>query len=393
MQLTNDQYYGLSELDKWYSKYQHQYIDIAGVIGTGTWDLVQAFIANEQFDPREVMYLSYNQKQVLELAAKKYHAYYINGIIYNYTRIVDFNSLPILNPDSNAIEYKWKKEVKKKIDSKYKLIVILDSVLLNERTLRDIGSFGLPIILMRDPVLLPAPDSYTFLRSPNIKLREVHPLYSASPITHFAHTILNGESIKPGNYDIVSVIPKKQMNLYNLKSSDMTITMSEKVRNNINMIYREKILKQRTNVNILNEKIVVTKDMYGHRLVNEDEKKIKLYLMRGMVGYISKINRHAPGTKYIPIEFRPEFYYDPFDELILDRHKLNGIEAKSRQLIPDEIFYAEYAYALTPSLARLSHWDKITLISDPIENADDELMRRMMYTGITRAKKSLTMLI
>lgn len=394
MQLTSDQYQGLSYLAKWYSKYQHQYIDIAGVIGTGTWDLVQAFIDNEQFDPREVMYLSYNQKQVLELAAKKYHAYYINGIIYNYTRIVDFNSLPILNPTSNAIEYTWRKELKKKIDSKYKLIVVMDSVLLNEKTLRDIGSFGLPIILLRDPVLLPAPDSYTFLRSPNIKLREVHPQYTSNPIIHFAHKVLNKESLKPGNYDIVSIIPKRQMNLYNLKSCDMTITMSEKVRNNINMIYREKILKQKTNVNILNEKIIVTKDMYGHRLVNEDEKKIKLYLMRGMVGYISKINKHVPGTKYIPIEFRPEFYYDPFDELVLDRHALNNIEAKSRQLIPDEIFYAEYAYALTPPLARLSHWDKVTLIRDPLfEEADDELMKRMVYTGITRAKKSLTIMI
>lgn len=394
MQLTSDQYQGLSYLAKWYSKYQHQYIDIAGVIGTGTWDLVQAFIDNEQFDPREVMYLSYNQKQVLELAAKKYHAYYINGIIYNYTRIVDFNSLPILNPTSNAIEYTWRKELRKKIDSKYKLIVVMDSVLLNEKTLRDIGSFGLPIILLRDPVLLPAPDSYTFLRSPNIKLREVHPQYTSNPIIHFAHKVLNNESLKPGNYDIVSIIPKRQMNLYNLKSCDMTITMSEKVRNNINMIYREKILKQKTNVNILNEKIIVTKDMYGHRLVNEDEKKIKLYLMRGMVGYISKINKHVPGTKYIPIEFRPEFYYDPFDELVLDRHALNNIEAKSRQLIPDEIFYAEYAYALTPPLARLSHWDKVTLIRDPLfEEADDELMKRMVYTGITRAKKSLTIMI
>ena len=98
MELTNDQYFGLSELEKWYSKYQHQFIDVAGVIGTGTWDLVQAFITNKQFDPREVMYLSYNQKQVLELAAKRYHAYYINGIIYNYTRIVDFDSLPVINP-------------------------------------------------------------------------------------------------------------------------------------------------------------------------------------------------------------------------------------------------------------------------------------------------------
>ena len=61
--LTNDQYEALSILQKWYRKYQHQFIDIAGVIGTGTWDLVQKFIDLEDLDMREVMYLSYDQKQ------------------------------------------------------------------------------------------------------------------------------------------------------------------------------------------------------------------------------------------------------------------------------------------------------------------------------------------
>ena len=81
-----------------------------------------------------VSYMGAQDEAKKELAAKKYHAYYINGIIYNYTRIVDFNSLPILNPTSNAIEYTWRKELRKKIDSKYKLIVVMDSVLLNEKT-------------------------------------------------------------------------------------------------------------------------------------------------------------------------------------------------------------------------------------------------------------------
>lgn len=393
MELTNDQYYGLSILEKWYRKYQHQFIDVAGVIGTGTWDLVQAFIMNEQFDPREVMYLSYNQKQVLELAAKRYHAYYINGIIYNYIRIVDFESLPIINPNSSIMEYQWKKELKKKIDKKYKIIIVLDSVLMNDQTLKDLASFGLPIILIRDPALIPAPDSYTFLRDPNIMLRELHPNYAHSPINYFAHKILKGERINPGSFDTVSVIPKKQMNLYNIKSADMVISMSNEVRGKINSIYREKILKQKTNVNVLNERVIVTENMYAHRIVNQDEKKIKLYLTKGLVGYLSKINRHASSTKYVSVEFRPSFYHEAFDDLSLDRHYLNNVTTNSRQIIPDEIFRVEYAYALTSSLARLSHWDKVTLIADHPEEDDSELQRRLLYTGITRAKRLLTILI
>lgn len=393
MIMTNDQYDALSKLEKWYRKYNHQIIEISGVIGTGVWDIIQKFISNEEFDMREVMYLSYNQKQVLELAAKRYHAYYINGIIYKYTRILDFDSLPVINQNSNQIEYEWKKDVRKKIDSRYKLIVVFDSMLLNEETIRDLAIFGLPIILIRDPMLTPAPDTYTFLKDPNIVIREPHPEYLKDPIVYFAHRVLNEEKFKPGNYDRVSIVPRKQMNLYNLKSSDMTIAISDSLRDQINQIYRDKILKQKSYINIAGERVIIMNNMYGHKLVNPDEKKIKLYLTKGMVGHISRINKHALNTKYVPMEFRPEFYYDIFDDLVVDRHYLNGINLPSKQIIPDEILKVEYAYALTPTLARLSHWDKLTLVIDPNEEADEELQIRLLYTAITRAKRSLTIIL
>ena len=391
--LTNDQYVALSKLQKWYRKYNHQIIEISAVVGTGAWDIIQRFLDEEDFDPREIMYLSYNQKQVLELAAKRYHAYYINGIIYNYTRIVNFDSIPVINPSSNILEYKWTKDVKKKIDNRYKLMIVFDSSLLNQRTLDDLCTFGLPIILIKDPMLLPAPDSYTFCRDSNIYLREPHPSYISNPIIYFAHKSIMNDRFNPGSYDNVAVIPRKQMNLYNLKSSDMNITITDSLRDNINKIYREKILKRKDSINVVNERMIVMSDMYNHKIVNTDEKKIKLYLRKGMVGHITKIYKHAAITKYVPIEFRPEFYFESFEDLILDRHYLNGIDQVSKQIIPDEFIQLEYAYALTPSLARLSHWDKVTMIMDPTVEEDPKFRSHMLYTAITRAKQSLTIIV
>lgn len=394
MELTNDQYFGLSRLDRWYRKYNHQFIEISGVVGTGAWDLVQRFISDQEFDGREVMYLSYDQKQILELAAKRYHAYYINGIIYNYTRIVDFDSLPVVNSKSSGvIEYEWKKDVRKKIDPRYKLIVVFDSILLSHQTLLDLATFGIPVILIRDPMLLPAPDTYTFMTDPNIVLREVHPTYARNPIIYFAHKVLMGEPFKPGNYDNVSVVPKKQMNLYNLKSSDMNITITEKLREQTNRIYREKILKRRDSINVVGERMIVTNNMYAHRIVNHDEKKIKVYLTRGTVGTIAKINHHTNMTKYVPIDFKTEFYFEPFTELVLDRHFLNHIEAPSKQIVPDEVVQMEYAYALSVPMARVGHWDKITLILDQNELDDSELQTRLLYTAISKARRSLTIIM
>lgn len=391
-ELTDDQYEGLAILHKWYRKYNHQFIDISGVIGTGSFDLVQKFIDTEDIDPREVMYLSYDQSQVLELAARKYHSYYINGIIYKYDRIVDFNSIPILNPNSDKLEYRWEKRVRKKIDPRYKLMVIFDSVLLDLNTLNDIGSFGLPVILLRDSMLLPSAESYTYTREPDILLRDPHPLYLKNPLVYFAHKVICYEPFQAGNYNNVTIVPKKQMNLYNIKSSDMNITISDNLRNQTNNIYRDRILNQKSSVNILNERLIVMSNMYAHKLVNKDEKRIKVYLRKGIVGNITKINHHVANTKYVPINFRAEFYYDIFEELIMDRHYLNKINAPCRQIIPDETILFEYAYALTPQLARFSHWDNVTLILDANEYHDPALQRILTYTAITRAKKKLTII-
>ena len=391
MQLTEEGYYALAKLEKWYRKYDHQIIDISGVIGTDINEIVKEFIEKMEFDPREIMYLSYDQKQVLEMAAKRMHAYYLPGLLYKYTRIVNFDSLPIINPHSTDIEYQWKKDVRKKIDERYRLIIVFDSSLLNRQTLGDLSSWGLPIILLRDPALIPAPDTYTFLREPNIELHMLNSTLLRNPTVYFANKALKGDKMDLGSYDTVSIVPRKQLNLYNLKSSDMIITLTDEMMKSVNSVYRDKVMKLKTPINSINERVIVMNNMYGNKLVNEDEKKIKIYLTKGLVGYISKCNKHAYSTKYIPIDFRPEFYHESFEELYIDRHYLNGTEIPSRQQIPDEVLMVQYAYALSVPMARLNHWEKVTLIADPSEN--EELQSRLLYNAITRCTHSLTLAI
>ena len=92
MMLTDSQYLGLAKLEKWWRKFNTQFIEIEGAIGSGCFDLVQEFIELVDLSQYEIAYLSYDQKEVLNLAYKKYHAFYINDFLYRYERIVDFNS-------------------------------------------------------------------------------------------------------------------------------------------------------------------------------------------------------------------------------------------------------------------------------------------------------------
>ena len=393
MNLTNDQYYGLSILQKWYEKYYHQYIEISGTIGTGGFELIQEFFEQEQIQKKEVMYVSFDQKQVLEMAANQYHCYHILNIIYNYIREINFDSLPVLNIHSNGnIEQHWYKKLRKKIDPKYRFIVVLDSSLMNIELLKDIGSFGLPVILLKDPMLLPAPDTYTFMREANIELHEMMDKYKSNPISYFANQILMKEPLKYGNYDVANIIPRKRMNMYNIKSSDITLCLNDDTMNNINKIYRENVVHSNGHT-YTNEKVIIMNNLYHRKLVNPDEKRIKVYLNKGITGTISRINKHAPNSKYVGFEFKPDFYYQAFDDLILDRYYLEGIEYPSRAMEPDEYVLAKFAYILTVPLARINHWQKVTLIQEEIEYKDELLFTMMMYTGITRAHEKINIII
>ena len=397
MNITTDQYQCLNALNSWWRKYNHQIIDIDARIGTGINQVIRFFIQTIGLDQREIAYLSLNQKHVLDLAYKTFHAYYLYGFLYKYSREVDLDSIPVVNPSSEKIKVRWKKTIRK-IDKRYKLLVVYDSSLISKETINSLASLGLPIILLRDSQLLPSSDTFTFLRDPNVILRELNSDLGRNPLIYFAHKVSMGViNFKEGNYGNITIITKKKMNLYNMRSADMILTITNENRNEMNNIYREFILKRKNNITIPNEKVIIMGNLYNHKLVNHEENKIKLYLREGLVGNLIKINKHAMTMRYVPVEFKPEFYEEAFTDMALDRKFIvpnqEFIEPVSelKRVIYDNIVGAEYAYALTPDLARLSYWDRVILMLD--YPYDDEMMRVLLYSAISRAKENLIMVL
>ena len=41
---TSDQFYAVDSLELWYRKYNHQVIDLAGIRGTGKFEIIKTFI-------------------------------------------------------------------------------------------------------------------------------------------------------------------------------------------------------------------------------------------------------------------------------------------------------------------------------------------------------------
>ena len=259
MNCTLDQYMGLSALESWWRKYNHQIITVDSRIGCGVWDLLQFFLGKIGLDQREICYLSYNQKQVLRLAYAKMHAYYIDGFLYDYRKSFDVDTLEAITKKDIQPKYEWVKYKNKKIDPKYKLIVVFDSTLLTKKQIRHLSFYGLPIILLQDSKLIPGDKPYTFYHEPNIVLKQVHPWYTNHPIVHFAHQLLMNVPLKLGNYDGVNIIGKSKLNLYNMKSSNMIIALNDDTRTMINQMYREKVLSCKDTVTKVGERLIVGK--------------------------------------------------------------------------------------------------------------------------------------
>jgi len=390
--ITNDQYIAFNKLTKWYEKYNHQVIELSGTIDTGINEIIKEFIKYQEFVPQEILYLSKNQRQVLDIASQGNHCYFFDGFVYKYERIVDLDTMPVLSPKFKQVNYVYRKRIKKHSDMQYKIIIVFDSSLLTMNDIECLCTYDIPIILIKDPYLIPIQNSYIKSHIPNIELNESNNELLKNPIIYFTHQILNDKKLIIGNYNQLSITSKKDLNVYNLKASNMIITLSNQLRDLINKVYREKILKVNSTKNIINEKLILTNSLYNYKLSDKNEKHIKFYLHKGLVGNITRCSNHGVNTKYINIDLRPDFYHTSFEDIYIDRFYLNNINSVvSKQEIPDYILNTEYAYALTPILARYLYWDNITLINDDI--VDNTFRKILLYTAMTRCKKLLNIII
>lgn len=392
MRITNDQYEALGELQRWYRSGRRQVYEISGTIGTGLMQTVNDFLLSEEFEPYEVCYLTYNQKTIMTYFEHGLHCYYLPSRIYKYHRQTDLSNLDFLDP-YKIPRSEWIRTPRNRIRSGYKLFVVLDSLLMDSDELENLREFGKPILLIRDPALIPAHNSCRYNLDPDYRLNEINSALLSDPISYFAVKLLTGEKIKIGGYDTVTVVSRKSLNLYNLKYTDMTITMGEDLSDKINMTYRKKI-KHYNDSTKVGERVICMSDMYGHMLKNKEEPSVRCYLRTGVVGRLTKCWVHAPGTRFVPCEFQADWWDEPFKGLMMDRSLMTPANIRGRrQIEPEDPTMFRYAYALPVALTRVGNWDRCTVICDTDLNRTDTITRSMLYTAVTRCDKRLTLCV
>ena len=386
---TIDQFYAVDQLEKWYHDYNHQVIDLCGMIGTGKKEIIEEFLYRREFENYQVMYLSYNQADVISLALEQYHAYYLDGILYDYQKDIDFNSLKIINPNSFDVKYNWIQTRKKKINKAYKIIIVLNAELCSRKVIKDLCKFGLPIILISDPMMLGFEKSYLRNHDPNISINMIKPSVQKHPFNHFIQKFINNETIPYGNFKAVTILKKKDSNMYNFKFSDIIIAENDSTVESLNNLYRSKILKNNTNILKPGERLILAESSH-EAIINKTEDKIKFYLDQGITGTVLTVDQHLKNRRFVNITFQPDFYDEEIPEMVLNRFYLNKFTNRSIQFSPTHVYNFDYCYAITAKRSQYGCWNDITIIEEPYDDYDYHV--KVLYTAMTRAKKSIVII-
>jgi len=220
---------------------------VAGYAGTGKTTLIR-YIIEEMNLMANTVFVSYTGRASLVLRGQGLPATTIHRLIYE----------PKINKRTGDMIF-----VKRfRLESTIKLIVIDEISMVPERLLKDLASYGIPVVGLGDPFQLPPVEGADngLLNNPHIFLDEIHRQSRDSEIIDLSMRIRNGEIIRPFMGKNVAVITKDILRVESMEAADQIICGRNATRHNINNYFRETILRRESKYPVKGDKLVCTKN-------------------------------------------------------------------------------------------------------------------------------------
>lgn len=388
IQLTNEQVHCLYEIENWWNKLYKQTYEISGSPGTGKTSIVRYFIEYIGLNIRDVAFVCYMGKAAMQLARNGLPARTIHSLIYTYEKVLDIGEDgKIKTYENGKPKYTFRFTLKDSLPDRIKLIVVDEASMVNKDIVEDILSFDLPVIALGDLNQLPPVfGNPVFLKNPDYRLTQIMRQAEGDPIIWLSQRILHNEKLQIGVYGKSSVIPRSNINEFVLKKADVVLTATNKLRHQINKLFREDILNIKK-LDMVNEgeKIVCVKNDWQRCINNE------IYLMNGIYGTVDYVDIESFNGKKILIDFKPDFLNKKFKNVPLDYKRIMADPTKEYEADPfnwtkDQF---EFAYAMTTHKMQGSQAKNVVFLNEPT-SFDKDTYRRLVYTAITRAQESIT---
>lgn len=277
----------------------------------------------------------------------------------------------------------------------FKLIVCDEGSMVGAEVANDLASFGLPILVFGDPGQLPpVSDEYGFAcENPDAFLTEIHRQAADNPIIYLATRARNGLDIKVGDYgNGVTVIERRNDTAtYDMSREAMVLCGTHKKRWGLTKKIRTAlgytetgpcegepllICKNSQKLPILvNGTLVTCMTDYGD--LNKGDASFRLKVQ----------DDDSPGLTQYEIEVVQGLFEEHLQR-----------ERNAYSCAPQSAFHAkkthehvDWGHVLTVHKSQGSQWDDVIVHDE--SGAFRDAGSRWLYTGITRAAKTLTLVV
>lgn len=388
MKLNEQQAQAIEALRKWWYNGNKQVFQISGAAGTGKTTLIRYLINEIKLEHDEVLFTAFVGKATLAMTRNGLNAKTLHSAIC-YCK-----DEPVLDENGNVVtEYNRRvtKRVftrRKKIDPRIRLIVVDEGSMVPAKMADWLLKFKVPIIVLGDLNQLPPVigDSF-FLKEPDVVLTQIMRQSSESPIPYFAQNVLqNGtKCLSPGLQigDKINVLSKADITPELLKDYDVIICGTNKTRNNLNTYIRERIYGRTQDYPVIGDKLICRENDWTFSVDD-------VYLINGLIGYVTDIDLESISDYTMKIDFKPEFMDNEFKNVTLDRIYM-GLSPNDKRFYRSNYHKFEYGYAITCHLSQGSQYNRVLVFNESFGTAEER--RKWLYTAVTRAIDKVTILI
>ena len=390
---NSQQRHAIEEGKKWWKLQNKQIFTIAGYAGTGKTTLVRWILEACNISIEEGAYVAFVGKAAMVLSMKGLPARTIHSTIYECIDVPKRDENGEIIKIHNKIVMTKKFVLKSSLPDTIKVIVVDEGSMVDDRLMKDLKSFGIPIIVLGDLHQLPP----VFGRSscmmhPDVVLSEIMRQDEGNPIIHFATMAreCKWNEFRYGSYGgKVFIAPKEQIMASEklLRNSNVILCAFNKTRSELNKYVREEIYHMPKNNIGIGEKLICRENCWDLQLDDI------VYLTNGMIGYVTNINYEDSTKNGLVFDFRPEFVQDAcFEEIILDWHYLNDLSYEERKDYIAEHIKFEHGYVITCHLAQGSQYDSVLIYNEYMRRSAEDYSK-WLYTAITRAVNRLVIAI
>lgn len=381
IKLSDDQKRTLDLLLKWHAnKKRPQIMTLGGYAGTGKTTLISLFRKELKKKKKDltVLFCSYTGKATRVLKSKLEES----KAVYSADRISTIHSLiysPIVDKDERIVG--WEK--REKVDGD--LIIVDEASMVDQDIWNDLVSYGIPILAVGDHGQLPPiSGKFNLLEEPILRLEEIHRQARENPIIKLSIMARERGNVPyiPFGPKVVKLkrsSPEVQEQIGELLEdyNDETLVLCgyNRTRVKLNNHIRG-VLGFETPTPQIGDTVVCLRNNHQEEIYN------------GMGGKIKSIEVEDDEWYFATIEMSDgHMYSGPIASRQFNAEKSLSYSEDRAKTIQGDLF--DFGYALTVHKAQGSQAKRVILFEERFKQMDDEMWRRWLYTGVTRAAEEL----